>query len=71
MKIKTPMDENGLAQLAAARELAVNPRLDKADLKQKEKKIIMAEAEAEAKAKEVEAKLKRPRWTLHQRLRRM
>ena len=70
MKIKTPMDENGLAQLAAARELAVNPRLDKADLKQKEKKI-MAEAEAEAKAKEVEAKLKRPRWTLHQRLRRM
>ena len=70
VKIKTPMDENGLAQLAAARELAVNPRLDKADLKQKEKKI-MAEAEAEAKAKEVEAKLKRPRWTLHQRLRRM
>ena len=71
VKIKTPMDENRLAQLAAARELAVKSRRDKADLKQKEKKIIMAEAEAEAKAKEVEAKLKRPRWTLHQRLRRM
>jgi len=56
--------------LAAARELAVKSCRDTADLKQKEKKIL-AEAEAEAKAKEVEAKLKRPRRTLHQRLRRM
>ena len=49
MKVKKPMDETRLSQLAAARELAVKARRDKAILKQKEK--MLAEAEAEAKAR--------------------
>jgi hypothetical protein len=56
VKVKKPMDENRLSQLAAARELAVKARKDKAILKQKEN--MLAEAEAEAKAREVDAKLK-------------
>jgi hypothetical protein len=51
------MDENRLRQLAAARELAVKSRRDKASLKQKEK--MLEQAEAEAKAREVDEKLKR------------
>ena len=49
------MDENRLAQLAAARELAVKSRRDNASLKQKEK--MLAEAEVEVKAREVDEKL--------------
>jgi hypothetical protein len=49
VKTKKPMDETRLAQLAAARELAVKARKDKAILKRKEK--LLAEAEAEAKAR--------------------
>ena len=37
VKTKKPMDETRLSQLAAARELAVKARKDKAMLKQKEK----------------------------------
>ena len=57
VKIKKPMDENRLAQLAAARELAVKSRRDNASLKQNEK--MLAEAEVEVKAREVDEKLKR------------
>ena len=57
VKVKKPMDDTRLAQLAAARELAVKSRRDKANLKQKEK--MLAEAEAEAKAREVDEKLKK------------
>ena len=61
VKTKKPMDETRLSQLAAARELAVKARKDKAILKQKEK--MLAEAEAEAKAREVDAKLKKLKKT--------
>ena len=57
VKVKKPMDENRLSQLAAARELAVKARKDKAILKQKEKML------AEAKAREVDAKLKKLKKT--------
>ena len=62
VKVKKPMDENRLSQLAAARELAVKARKDKAILKQKEK--MLAEDKAEAKAREVDAKLKKTK-SLH------
>ena len=61
VKIKRPMDETRLSQLAAARELAVKARKDKAMLKQKEK--LLAEAEAAAKAREVDETLKRLKKT--------
>ena len=61
VKVKKPMDDTRLAQLAAARELAVKSRRDKANLKQKEK--MLAEAEAEAKAREVDEKLKKLKKT--------
>ena len=61
MKVKKPMDETRLSQLAAARELAVKSRRDKANLKQKEK--MLAEAEAEAKARVVDEKLKKLKKT--------
>ena len=51
------MDDTRLAQLAAARELAVKARRDKAILKQKEK--MLEQAEAEAKARQVDEKLKK------------
>jgi len=57
VKVKKPMDETRLAQLAAARELAVKSRRDKANLKQKEK--MLEQAEAEAKARQVDEKLKK------------
>jgi hypothetical protein len=57
VKTKKPMDETRLAQLAAARELAVKARRDKAILKQKEK--MLEQAEAEAKARQVDEKLKK------------
>ena len=60
-KVKKPMDETRLSQLAAARELAVKARKDKAVLKQKEK--MLAEAEAAAKAREVDEKLKKLKKT--------
>ena len=63
VKVKKPMDENRLSQLAAARELAVKARKDKAILKQKEKML------AEAKAREVDAKLKKLKKTLPMRVR--
>jgi len=61
VKIKRQMDETRLSQLAAARELAVKARKDKAMLKQKEK--LLAEAEAAAKAREVDETLKRLKKT--------
>jgi hypothetical protein len=61
VKSKRPMDETRLSQLAAARELAVKARKDKAMLKQNEK--LLAEAEAAAKAREVDEKLKRLKKT--------
>ena len=57
VKVRKPMDENRLSQLAAARELAVKARRDKAILKQKEK--MLEQAEAEAKARQVDEKLKK------------
>jgi hypothetical protein len=61
VKVKKPMDETRLAQLAAARELAIKSRRDKANLKQKEK--MLADAEAEAKARAVDEKLKKLKKT--------
>ena len=55
------MDDTRLAQLAAARELAVKARRDKAILKQKEK--MLEQAEAEAKARQVDEKLKKLKKT--------
>ena len=57
VKVRKPMDDTRLAQLAAARELAVKARRDKAILKQKEK--MLEQAEAEAKARQVDEKLKK------------